>query len=615
METNPNTRYDTLKEVVKSFPDQPGVYIMRDQAGEILYVGKAKILVNRVRSYFSGAKDIKTTTLLRRVDQIEHIITRSEYEALILENTLIKRHMPRFNISLKDGKSYPLIRITADPFPRVFKTRRIIQDGSEYFGPFANGRHAVLYLELIEKLFPLRKCAGKLKKRTVPCLYYHIGKCLGPCIGKATEEEYAKHVRKVKNLLSGRTQVLIQELQSEMRKASGELKFEVAAGLRDTIKAVEELQDKSSLVDQSEEQKDYISSVSEANVVVFCVFQMREGRLQGREIFTSEFFGTEDEAMGEFLLRYYDKHPRPKDSVYLSLALEVESLEQFFREDGRGDLRISKPEGGRHLSILRLAAENAAAELRKRLEGGGNSLALSDLQRVLGLDRLPKRIEGFDIAHVDGTDPVASLVSFWDGIPDKKNYRFFKLRSLKGAIDDFQSVKEAVARRYQRLVNEKLELPDLIMIDGGKGQISSAISALQALELKIPVCGLAKKNEEIFLPNRSDPIVLPQGSPALRVLQAVRDETHRFATKHNRRIRAVKLGTSLLSGISGMGPARSKKLLMTFKSLEALAQATKDEIAEKGKIPLDVAESVVVYLKDRETRQKTVKEIKRTRLQ
>ncbi len=613
METNPNPRWNELKEIVKKFPQSPGVYIMRDRGGEVIYVGKAKVLLNRVKSYFSGTKDIKTATLMRRVHSIEYIVTGTEYEALLLENTLIKRHMPRFNISLKDGKSYPLIRLTADDYPRIFKTRRLVQDGSKYYGPFPNVKHAGIYLDLIDKIFPLRKCAGPLKKRTSPCLYYHIGKCLGPCIGKITPEEYQIHVRKAQNLLQGKTKGLIQDLQAEMRQASEELRFERAAELRDVIRAIRELGEGSAVVDHIEESRDYVAMAAEGNLAAFCVFPMREGRLQGREVFSSEFFGTEEEALTEFLLRYYETRSLPAGSVYLSRIIDVADLKQYLMSEGKGDVEFRFPEGGRHLSVLRLAVENAVAELKRRLEGGGNALGLADLKRVLELNRYPRRIEGFDIAHVDGTDPVASLISFHNGLPDRRNYRFFKLRSLKGAIDDFAAMREAVARRYQRLLNEGQPLPDLILIDGGKGQVNAALEMLELLGLDIPICGLAKKNEEIFLPHRSEPIVLPKGSPALRVLQAVRDETHRFATRHNRRIREQKLGKGLLTHLPGVGPKRSQKLLTHYRSLDKIAEASIEEIARVASLPLEVAESIQRYLADRSTRVQTVQELKRNR--
>lgn len=606
------SQQEELKELVKSFPAQSGVYLMRDTEGTIIYVGKAKSLVNRVKSYFMGGRDVKTQLLVRRIHSIEFIVTDNQYEALLLENNLIKEHRPRFNILLKDGKSYPLIRLTKEEFPRVFKTRRVIEDGSEYFGPFPNIRHLDLYLELAEKLFPLRKCRGPLRRRKEPCLYYHLGKCQAPCVGKVDVEGYRKHVLKVRNLLSGRTAGLLKDLNAQMQAASAEWKFEAAAGLRDTIKALEELAEAQKIIDLNPDQRDYIALASEGNHATFVVLQMRGGKLLGRDLFQTEIYSGEEEAFEEFLVSYYTSRAVPAEAIYLSLPIELENAGRFLREKSP-TIELTVPEGGRHQAILRMAKENAWIDLKKRLETGGNAHALIELKRVLSLEKMPHRIEGFDIAQLDGTNPVASLISFWNGSPDRKNYRKFHIKSLQGAIDDFQSIKEAVARRYSRLLNENKDLPDLILIDGGKGQVNAAFSVLETLGLKIPVVGLAKREEEIFLPHTSDPVLLPRGSPALRVLQAVRDETHRFATGFNQLLRSKQLKLTTLESVPGIGEKRSRALLKEFGSLEALASADASEIALRGGVPESVAETVHTYLVDRENRERSVSRLKRTR--
>lgn len=608
-----NSKFEELKARVKDFPTEPGVYLMKDREGTIIYVGKAKVLTNRLRSYFLPNKDIKTTLLVRRIHTIETIITKTEYEALLLENNLIKKHKPRFNLALKDDRSYPMIRITKDDFPRIFKTRRIIEDGSEYFGPYPNVRHLDLYLEIAEKLYPLRKCQGPLKQRQAACLYYHIGKCLGPCIGKTTKEEYRGQVQKVRNLLQGKTVGLQKDLTSQMKQASAELKFEQAAEIRDSLKALVELEEGQKVMDFNPEQRDYIALAAEGNHATFVILQMRGGKLLGRDLFHTEIYEDEEEAFQQFLLQYYTTHPLPQDSVYISKVIDTEPVLQAFAAEGKPGLDIHFPEGGRHYSILRMAVENATSDLRSRLETGGNQLALVELKRVLNLDKLPHRIEGFDIAQLDGNFPVASLISFWNGKPDRKNYRKMHIKSLKGAIDDYQSIKEAVTRRYSRLQMEEKELPDLILIDGGKGQVNAAFSVLTALGLSVPVIGLAKKHEEIYFPNVSDPVILPHGSPALRVLQAVRDETHRFATGFNQLLRHKKLGLGLLEGIEGIGEKRSQKLLVEFGSLDKLEAADVYEIAQRGGLPLALAETVKTYLADRKVREKTVTDLKRSR--
>lgn len=606
-------RFEYLKEFVKSFPQDSGVYLMRDAEGTIIYVGKAKVLVNRVKSYFTGDKDIKTRILVKRIHHIEFITTANEYEALLLENNLIKEHRPRFNILLKDGKSYPLIRVTHEDFPRVFKTRRVVDDGSDYFGPFPNLKHLDLSIELADKLFPLRKCKGPLKPRKVPCLYYHLGRCQGPCIGKVDQEDYRKQVLKVKNLLAGKTVTLEKELATQMRQASTDLRFEVAADLRDTLKAIRELSDDRSVLDLNPEQRDYVAMVSESQYATFVVLQMRGGKVLGRDLFPTEFYSTEEEAFEEFLIRYYSANEPPSAAVYLNKVMDVDSFVQFLHRDGRPGPDVEFPSGGRHGSILRMAQENAWLDLKKRLETGGNQHALVELKKVLNLPKLPHRIEGFDIAQLDGTNPVASLISFWNGNPDRKNYRKFHVKTLQGAIDDFQSMKEVVARRYSRLYNEGKEMPDLILIDGGKGQVNAAHGVLTALGLDIPLVGLAKREEELFLPHTSDPIVLPRGNSALRVLQAIRDETHRFATGFNQKLRSKILKLTTLEGVPGIGEKRSQRLLKEFGGLEELAAAEPSEIALRGGIPEVLAETVKTYLADQTKRAKTVQEMKRTR--
>jgi excinuclease ABC subunit C len=605
-------RTEQLKEFVKTFPQDSGVYLMRDAEGTIIYVGKAKVLVNRVKSYFTGDKDIKTRILVKRIHDIEFITTANEYEALLLENNLIKQHKPRFNILLKDGKSYPLIRVTKEDFPRVFKTRRVVDDGSDYFGPFPNLKHLDLSIELSDKLFPLRKCKGPLKLRKEPCLYYHLGRCQGPCIGKVDVEGYRKQVLKVKNLLSGKTVTLEKELTAQMKQASADLRFEAAADLRDTLKAIQELSDDRSVLDMNPEQRDYVAMVSESQYTTFVVLQMRGGKVLGRDLFPTEFYSTEDEAFEEFLIRYYSENTPPSAAVYLNRVIEADSFRRYLNRDRPGP-DVEFPSGGRHASILRMAQENAWLDLKKRLETGGNQHALVELKKVLNLPKLPHRIEGFDIAQLDGTNPVASLISFWNGNPDRKNYRKFHVKSLQGAIDDFQSMKEVVARRYSRLFNEGKEMPDLILIDGGKGQVNAAHSVLTALGLDIPLVGLAKREEELFLPHTSDPVILPRGNSALRVLQAVRDETHRFATGFNQKLRSKVLKLSTLEGVPGIGEKRSQRLLKEFGGLEELAAAEPSEIALRGGITEALAETVKTYLVDQTQRTKTVQEMKRTR--
>lgn len=578
---------------IQKLPDNPGVYLMKDGKGAILYIGKAKNLKKRVRSYFVGGKDIKTATLIRKVRTIDYIITETEYEALLLENNLIKQYEPKYNINLKDGKTYPVIRITAEEFPRVYRTRRILRDGSEYFGPYPDVKALDLYLELIERLYPLRKCRGPLKRRESPCLYYHIGRCSAPCAGKISQEEYLKNVDGVRKLLSGETASLLADLEEKMRKAAEGMRFEEAARYRDLIRSIQEMETSQRVVDFDEEARDYIHCAGQDKRCIILLFRMRGGKLQGREVYRGPFTGTTAEVLEQFFLLYYTDSSRVPAVIFLAEAPELSSLEEYlYRTFGRA-VRIRLPDSRRDVAILHLVKENAEHELRKSVSAEGDLSALEDLRRILKLEKLPLRIEGFDVSQLQGKYPVASLVSFHRGVPDKQEYRRFHVKTLGGAIDDYEAMREVVARRYTRRVNEGKVLPDLILVDGGKGQVQAARSVLDALGLaKVPLVGLAKRQEELFLPGEKDSIVLPEGAPALRILQAVRDEAHRFATQFNLRLRKKQIHLSSLTSIPGVGEKRAKKLLQQFGSLKALAGATVEEIVQKGGVPLAVAEQI-----------------------
>jgi excinuclease ABC subunit C len=596
-----------FRALARSAPESPGVYIMRSAEDEVIYVGKAKVLRNRLSSYFSGRKDVKTRHLVSRIESIEWILAASEYEALLLENTLIKKHTPKYNINLKDGKSYPSVRVTNEDFPRVFRTRRIIRDGSLYFGPFPSAETVDTYLDLIRRLFPLRRCAV-MRPRESPCMYYHIGRCSGPCAGKITKEAYAEYVEEIKKLLAGETEALLAELRGKMAAASAALRFEEAARLRDSVSAIELFAGRSSAVDFDPEARDYIAWAADGDLVCYVVFQMREGRLTGRDLLRGKLYATEDEALQDFLTTYYGSERLPPPKVFVQAppppsgdgaearpgpCLEgLDLVAQYFERELGAKTAFALPAERRHEVAMNLATQNAREDLAKRRREIGDIPALEELRKQLGLTSLPTRIEGFDIAQLSGKHTVASLISFKNGVPDKKNYRYFKIKSLEGAIDDFGAVREAVARRYTRLVNEGLDLPDLVLIDGGAGQVSAAKEILDALGVDSDLAGLAKQNEEIHLPGRSDPVVLPKDSPALRVLVAVRDETHRFATGLNQRLRASDLKFGVLEEIEGVGPARAKRLMRVYGSLDMVAAAEASGLAKAGGMGIEVARRV-----------------------
>ncbi len=591
--------YEALKEQVKEFPLKPGVYLMKNSTGKIIYVGKASFLRKRVGSYFTGTRDIKTRILVGHIEEIEFIVTSNEYEALLLEDSLIKKWSPRYNINLKDGKTYPVIRITNEEYPRVFRTRYIASDGSDYYGPFTSAGKLDTYLNIADKLFLLRKCKGKLKKRDNPCLYYHIGRCSAPCAGKISQKDYMKNVRKLKKLLSGDSEELIKDLQKSMKLASKELNFEKAADFRDLIKSVQAVGQQTDEFELEIETRDYISCVMRDNLCTFSVFRFSEGRMDDRFLYRTEIYAGIDEALTEFFLHYYENGARIPETIYLSEILDVSLLEEFLAKKKGAKVKIELAQKGKHFRILQMVRENAAMDIDKRFKTISNVEGLEELQKVLSLSKLPKRIEGFDISHLAGKHPVSSLVSFYNGIPDKKNYRKFHVKTLNGGIDDYESIREVVARRYTRVINDNLPKPDLVVIDGGKGQVNAAHDILTALGLEdLPVIGLAKKDEEIFLPHISDPILLPESSEGLKVLQAVRDETHRFATSFNKKLREKDIFLSELEKIPGIGVKRSKNILVEFGSLENIMNAGEDLIAQRAGLSEEAAEKVIGYLKN-----------------
>jgi len=591
-----NPDLESLKTSAHDAPRLPGVYLWKDAEGQIIYIGKAKCLRDRLGSYFS-TKDIKTAALLRRSRSIETIIVANEYEALLLENTLIKQHTPKYNINLKDGKSYPVIRITADEFPRVFRTRRIIEDKSLYYGPFPDLQKVNAMMDIIDKLFPLRKCRT-FKTRTGPCMYYHIQRCKAPCCGKIDAAEYRRHVEPVQRLLSGETGPLIVDLTEKMHEASRGLRFERAAVIRDAILAIEGIAgENSSVVDLDPEGRDYIAWASEGLLATFTIFSMRGGKMTGRELYRACSASDEKDSLEVFLTSYYNGGRPPPPKIYLQQHFDDGLLLGWFKSNFNFEPELPSVSeerllAHRHEAIIAMAQQNALEDLRKRLKERGTGPALDELARVLGLSERPQRIEGFDIAQLDGKHPVASLVSFKNGAPDKKNYRYFKLRSVIGVVDDFAAMREAVQRRYSRLIREGDELPDLVLIDGGIGQVNAAKGVMDDLGIDIPVVGLAKREEELWLPRAKEALVLSRRSEALKVLQFIRDETHRFATGLNQRLRSKDLFFPTLESVEGIGSRRAAAIMKAFGSVENIAEADPAGIAELCRISLESAKAV-----------------------
>lgn len=570
----------------------------KNEEQTVIYVGKAKNLKNRLSSYFSGNKDIKTRLLISHAASIEYITTTNEYEALILENNLIKKYNPRYNINLKDGKSYPVLRITKEDFPKVFRTRRLLQDGSTYFGPFPDVNALDTFIETMYKLYPLRHCRT-LRKRESPCLYYHMGQCKAPCAGKITKEEYQKNIEEIIEILSSKNQESLEKLTAEMKKAAADLNFEKAGRLRDGIKALMVMQNQNIVEAFDIDDKDYINYAAEGELVSFTVLKIRHGKLIGRENYRVETLSDEDDYLAEFMACYYEEKDQIPPAIIIPSTESYDIIVKWLKDtykDVNCSLIIAQNQ--KDLAAIQMCRQNAREDIIRRLRDRGDTPAMKELKDLLDLDTLPVRIEGFDIAHIGGKFPVASLVSFYNGNPDKKNYRYFRLKTTDGIIDDFASMREAVSRRYTRLVNEQLDLPDLIMIDGGIGQVNAAEGILQALNLDIPIVGLAEKFEDIYLPGNSTPIRLPRRSDALRLLQRVRDETHRFATSRNQNLRTKENTKTVFLEIPGIGEKRALALQKQFTTLENLAGQEESAIAQCLHVNAMKAAQILLSVKD-----------------
>ena len=587
---------ESARDQARALPENPGCYLMKNDKGTVIYVGKAKSLKRRVNQYFLPNRNAKTAALVEKIHQIDYVITGNEYEALVLENNLIKKYNPHYNILLKDGKSYPVIRITKEQYPRVFKTRRIIQDGSLYYGPYPDGKRLDLYLDTIKELYPLRLCSGPLKKRDTPCLYYHMHKCSGPCIGAITPNNYGQYIKEIKTFLDGDDSSLSAKIKKEMQDAAKNLDFETAAKKRDILQALTVMQENQAMEDlnnEADDKRDYAAIEMRAYLCTISIMQFRNGRLIGKALYRSECLGDETETLLSFLIQYYSDGDSLPHELYVSHDIDIDLLSKFFLDELKKKIKVMIPKDGKHYRILRLADENAVRDVEKRLKSVDNTDALERLKEITHLNVLPRHIEGYDIAQLSGKYTVSSLIVFIDGNPSNKDYRHFSMKSLgEGEIDDFKSIHEAVYRRYKRQKEENAHLPDLIMIDGGLGQVHAALEALDDLDLIIPVVGLAKKEETIVFPN-GESILLDHSDEGLRILIAIRDECHRFATSFNQRMRSTDASFKLLESIDGVGKERSKRIMQTYGSVEAILALSKEELAKGANIPLPVAERVL----------------------
>ena len=536
----------------------------------------------------------------------------------ILGRELIKKYSPRYNIDLKDDKSYPVLRITNEDFPRIFKTRRILQDGSKYFGPYPDVNALDTFIETIFKLYPVRRCRT-FRKRETPCLYYHMNQCKAPCCKKISKQSYNEFFGEITTLLEGKGEETTAKLTKQMKDAAKELNFEKAARLRDGIKALMVLQNQNVVESFDSEDRDYIAYNREGELISFTVLKIRQGKLIGRNNFRCTSLNEDEELLGEFMNAYYTDSTHIPPYIYVPTQNGLEIVSKWLEETFDSSSQIilvddSIQNAARHKAAMNMAFQNAREDIIRRLRERGDTPALEELKTLLDLDNLPLRIEGFDIAHIGGKFPVASLISFYNGNPDKKNYRYFRLKTTDGIIDDFASMKEAVSRRYTRLLNEQQDLPDLILIDGGIGQVNAAEGILQSLDLDIPIIGLAEKNEEIYLPGNSTPLILPRRSDALRLLQRVRDETHRFATSKNQKLRTKENTESPLLQIPNIGEKRALLLQKEFTTLENLCNQEESKVAQLLHIKADEATDILLNAKNLLEKQNQQKEIQKLSL-
>ncbi len=599
---NPGNTAD-LEKTLSGLPPSPGVYQFKDRKDRVIYVGKAKNLRSRVRSYFRGGgrHTGKTKIMIGRIAALDVIITSSEVEALILENNLIKDLKPRYNINLKDDKTYPYLVITNEPFPRIFLTRQVRHDGSLYFGPYTEARQLRSVLDLIGSIFRVRSCKLKLEEEAVRakkfrvCLDYHIDKCKGPCEGLQTEEEYDRMIAEIVRLLKGKTSGLVRSLTEEMLQCAEALQFERAAELKLQIDGLRKYAERQKVVSEDTVDRDVFAVAAEEDDACGVIFKIREGKLLGsqRMYFSNAGGERPEELLLKFLEKYYMETPDlVPGEIFTGIALPEEERKALHtllstKESGQGKrktVRFVTPRKGEKARLLDMCTENARHHLeeyliqkQKRGEMARENPALSALRTVLKLEKNPRRIECFDNSHLQGTDYASSMVCFVDGKPRKSDYRKFKLRSFEGS-DDYAAMKEAVTRRYGGDLSHELPMPDLLVIDGGKGQVNSAKNALSELGLDLPVIGLAKRLEEIYLPGNRDPHNLPKTSPALKLLQNIRDEAHRFAVAYHRNLRTKRTLKTALTDIPGIGEKNAMKLLRHFGSVERVARASEADL-------------------------------------
>ena len=660
---------EKIQSVLQSLPHKPGIYLMKDAQGTILYVGKAISLFNRVRSYFQESTDLgpKNRSMVAKVDDIEFVVVKNEVEALVLESNYIKQYRPKYNVLMRDDKSYPYIKVAlSEDFPRVYRVRSFARDGNRYFGPYTNSGAVDATLDLLNKLFSFRTChydasnwapprdeekqAGwKQKLLPRPCTQYYIHRCIAPCVAYATREEYDAVIQQVILFLEGKHDEVARTLQAQMEEAAENLQFEEAARIRDRIQAVERILEKQRIIStEGQDDQDVIALASSEDETCALVFFFRAGKLVGREYFILQ--GTRESSPGEvmttFMMQFYESSPHiPSELVVETEPADFAALHAWLKEKRKGAVTVSAPKRGEKLRLVEMVKQNAQEVLeQQRIKWLSDSqktqLALEEIQAALNLAAPPYRMECYDISNTQGTNSVGAMVVFEAGRPKNSEYRRFKIKTVEGP-NDFASLQEMLRRRFRRHAgaNDATDLavplesdvsgensgqeahevaggttiigpvyeqepplqhewamPDLVIIDGGKGQLSAAMEVLQELHIDVPAVGLAKENEEIFIPGSPDPIILPRSSQGLYMVQRIRDEAHRFGITYHRKLRSERTFKSVLDEIPGIGPKRKKALMQRFGSVRAISAASVEDLAALDGMTRDAAEKVKEYI-------------------
>lgn len=609
---------------IKNLPDKPGVYLMKNSLGEVIYVGKAKVLKNRVKSYFQKSKNHseKVKVMVKNIAEFEYIVTDSEMEALILECNLIKKYSPKYNILLKDDKFYPFIKITVnDDYPRVFVTRRFAKDGSKYFGPYTNGSAVYETLDLIYKIFPLRNCKLVIKEngeKVRPCLNYHIKKCLGPCGGHISKEEYGKMINDIIDILSGKETYITKMLKSDMEKAAEELEFEKAASLRDKILSINAIAEKQKIFKTMEGDEDFINIEQDEKDSCIQVFFSRNGKVIGREHFIFESTANEGivEIIEDFIGSFYGGTAKIPKAIYVPQIDNFDLMEEYLTIKRGSKVWIKVPQKGQKKEMLEMVKNNARITLEKfkdkyLKDKEINRISLLELQDLLELEECPQRIEAYDISNIQGVDSVGTMIVFEEGRAKNSDYRRFKIKTVKGA-NDYDSMREILTRRFNHGLDEikaiqqrdlKLSagkfstFPDLIMMDGGKGQVNVALEVLQSLNIDIPVCGLVKddKHQTRGIIYNNNELIINKGSNLMQLIRRIQDEVHRFAITYHRSLRDKRTLHSVLDDIPYVGEKRRRALLVKFGSIDNIKKASMQELLETQSIDKKSAESIYNY--------------------